>query len=295
MNDLPNRRNAMATLFALGTGAALTGLPCRPSLAQASAAELKDLDVPFVVTPDNVVLRMLDIAQVSAHDVVYDLGSGDGRIVITAALRYGAQGYGVEIDPSLVSRAQSNAVRAGVSSRARFETRDLFETDFGPASVITMYLLPDVNIQLRPKLLRLRPGVRLVSHDWDMGDWQPDHDEVIDAPEKSMGLQKKARLMLWVVPVQLNGRHSAGGANLEIVQRYQNIESARLILDTETISLSPARVRGPAVLLTGRDANGRAATLSATVPLQPSAGSRISWHLRRNRAPDRTFETIREP
>lgn len=283
----------MRGLLGLGLGAVLAGLGPRTARSQVQPTEIKDLDVPFVVTPDNVVLRMLDIAQVSADDIVYDLGSGDGRIVITAALRYGAQGYGVEIDPSLVRKAQENAARVGVTSRARFETRDLFETDFSPASVITMYLLPDVNIQLRPALLRLRPGVRLVSHDWDMDDWLPEHSEVVDAPEKRLGLHKKAKLMLWVVPVRLAGTHEASGVRLDIEQRYQRILSARLSLEQETLEFAPATVRGPSLLLAGRDAGGRTVSLSCTVPAQLTGSGTVRWRLRREPGSERTFETTR--
>ena len=238
----------------LGMTCALSLLPCTEAISQPA---ILDLDVPFVVTPDNVVLRMLDMALVSAQDTVLDLGSGDGRIVITAALRYGASGSGVEIDPNLVTTAREHARRAGVEGKAHFETKDLFETDLSQASVITMYLLPDVNLALRPRLLGLRPGVRLVSHDWDMGEWAPDHQSVIDAPEKILGLKKVARLMLWVVPARVEGKHRAPGFELEINQKFQRIESAHLNLGNERISLAPSIVRGPTVMLSGTDASNR--------------------------------------
>ena len=181
-----------------------------PAARPAPGQQVLDLDVPFVTTPDNVVLSMLDLAQVSAPDFVLDLGSGDGRIVITAALRYGARGLGVEIDPRLVSVANGNARKAGVDARVKFIVQDLFASDLGQASVITMYLLPDVNIKLRPALLNLRPGTRIVSHDWDMGEWTPARTLVVDAPEKRLGLNKQARLMLWVVPARPRSSPRAG-------------------------------------------------------------------------------------
>jgi precorrin-6B methylase 2 len=130
--------------------------------------------VPYVPTPQNVVDRMLQVANVTKNDVVYDLGSGDGRIVVTAAQRYGARGIGIDINPTRIQEANANAQRAGVTDRVQFRQQDLFQTDLNEATVVTLYLLPSVNEELRPKLLRLRPGTRIVSHAFDMGDWKPE-------------------------------------------------------------------------------------------------------------------------
>ena len=166
----------------------------------AAAAAAQDVDVPFVVTPDKVSREMLELANVKAGDYVIDLGSGDGRIVIVAAKHFGARGLGVEIVPELVAKSRDNAQRAGVADRAEFRVQDLFATDLSPATVVTMYLLPEVNLQLKPRLQKLRPGTRIVSHDWDMGaDWPPDRTLVVDAPDKPIGREKKSRLHLWVV------------------------------------------------------------------------------------------------
>jgi SAM-dependent methyltransferase len=156
-------------------------------------------DVPFVVTPDNVTLEMLKLANVGPKDYVIDLGSGDGRIVIVAAKRFGASGLGVEIVPDLVKKSRESAKQAGVADRAEFLEQDLFATDLSKATVVTLYLLPEVNLQLRPRLLKLKPGTRIVSHDWDMGDWKPDKTIEVDAPDKSIGREKKSRIHLWVV------------------------------------------------------------------------------------------------
>lgn len=164
------------------------------------AAAAQDLDVPFVVTPDHVTRAMLELAAVKPGDFVIDLGSGDGRIVIVAARHYGARGLGVEVVPELVAQSRDHARRAGVADRTEFRVQDLFETDLSPATVITMYLLPDVNLKLRPRLQALKPGTRIVSHDWDMGDWQPDRVVTIDVPNKPYGLEKVSRLYLWTVP-----------------------------------------------------------------------------------------------
>jgi SAM-dependent methyltransferase len=176
--------------------ALLVWLVCGAALAQ-------DTDVPFVVTPDNVTRAMLKLADVKAGDYVIDLGSGDGRIVIVAARHFGARGLGVEIVPELVDKSRANAKRAGVADRAEFRVQDLFATDLSRASVITMYLLPEVNLQLKPRLQQLKPGTRIVSHDWDMGpDWLPERTVEVDAPDKPIGREKKSRLHLWVIPAR---------------------------------------------------------------------------------------------
>ena len=160
---------------------------------------IKELDTPFVTTPQNVVDAMLELAQVRRGDRLLDLGSGDGRIVITAAKRFDVPGLGVEIDPRLVERARDSAVREGVADKARFEVQDLFDTDLTQATVITLYLLPDVNEMLKPRLMKLRPGTRVVSHDWGMRDWPADREIVLDAPGKTVGLAKSSKLTLWIV------------------------------------------------------------------------------------------------
>jgi len=133
------------------------------------------LDVPYVTTRPETIALMLEMGEVGPDDYVIDLGTGDGRILIAAARDRGARGLGVDIDPVMIRRAQANARRAGVADRVVFEVRDLFETPLADADVVTMYLLPQVNLELRPRLLaELRPGARVVSHAWDMGDWKPD-------------------------------------------------------------------------------------------------------------------------
>lgn len=157
-------------------------------------------DVPFITTPDRVTQVMLDLARVCPGDHVIDLGSGDGRIVITAAHRHGAAGLGVEIVPDLVERSRRHAQAAGVADRVRFEVQDLFETDLSPATVVTLYLTPEFNLRLRPRLQALRPGTRVVSHDWDLGDWAPDASVSLAVPEKTIGREKRSTVHLWVVP-----------------------------------------------------------------------------------------------
>lgn len=161
------RRQFLAGLGALGVSGFVG--------AAEQAAPLRDPDVIFVPTPNEIVDTMLRLAAVGRKDVVYDLGSGDGRIVITAAQKYGARGVGIDIDPARIAEATENARRAGVAGRVRFIQGDLFEADIGPATVVTLYLLTDLNLKLRPKLMReLKPGTRVVSHAFGMRDWQPE-------------------------------------------------------------------------------------------------------------------------
>jgi SAM-dependent methyltransferase len=163
-------------------GLALTGCSqpststTEPSVApqQAQVEASPKLDVPYVPTPTEVVDAMLKVAKVGKNDVLYDLGSGDGRIPITAAKRFGTRGFGVDIDPQRIKEANANAKKEGVSDLVKFAQQDLFKTDLSKATVISLYLLPRINLELRPRLLQLKPGTRIVSHAFDMGDWKPD-------------------------------------------------------------------------------------------------------------------------
>ncbi|MEJ5991622.1 methyltransferase domain-containing protein [Ramlibacter sp. PS3R-8] len=221
---------------------ACLGLTCVAALAQATE------EVPFITSPDNVTLEMLRMADVTRADHVIDLGSGDGRIVILAARRFGATGLGVEIVPDLVLQSRRNAQDAGVASLVEFREQDLFQTDLTPATVITMYLLPEVNLQLRPSLLALRPGTRVVSHDWDMGDWLPDRTTVLQVPNKAVGLEKSSKVHLWVVPAKVDGLWCSGSASLQVTQKYQQVD-ARIADGGSELALT-GRVEGKTVRLT---------------------------------------------
>ncbi|HKC98847.1 MAG TPA: methyltransferase domain-containing protein [Methylomirabilota bacterium] len=165
-------------------------------LAGAAGCSYPGADVPYVQTPTDVVAEMLRLAQVTANDVVYDLGSGDGRIVIAAARDFGARGVGIEIDPGLVAYSNELARKAGVSDRVTFRSEDLFDVNLSDATVVALYLSYDMNLRLRPKLLReLQPGSRIVSHDFDMGaDWLPNQTIQV------MWRDRKSNVFLWVVP-----------------------------------------------------------------------------------------------
>jgi SAM-dependent methyltransferase len=184
------RSNPRALVPALLASFALACLgPLMTATAEEALGELPY--VPYVPTPEAVVDEMLEIAHVSAKDIVYDLGSGDGRIVITAAKRFGARGVGIEINPDLIREASENAGQAGVAHLVRFAEADFFTSDLREATVVTLYLLPEVNRQLLPKLLaELRPGTRIVSYKYDLGDW---------APEKTVRVSR-GTVYYWVIP-----------------------------------------------------------------------------------------------
>ena len=189
-------------------------------------------ETPYVQSPKVVVDTMLEMAGVNSGDFLIDLGSGDGRIVTTAAQERKARGFGVDYDERLVKLATENARKAGVSDRASFFEQNIFKTDLGSASVITMYLLPEYNAVLKPTLLALRPGTRIVSHDYGIGDWEPDASKKIPVPEKRVGFEKASTILFWIVPAKVAGhwrsrvRTSSGIADIELMlkQKYQHFE-----------------------------------------------------------------------
>ena len=209
-------------------------------------AQSRTPDVIYVPTPHDVVAEMLRIAGVTSNDVVYDLGSGDGRVVIAAAARHGARGVGVDIDPRRIQEGRANARQAGVTDRVQFLEQDLFTTDLREASVVTLYLLPSLNVQLRPKLLaELRPGTRVVSYDFDMDDWSP--DQVLVMPEASY----KDTVYYWVIPAEVAGvwrwrvptptgeqRYA-----LRLEQRFQEV-SGTISSDAGETPITDARLTG---------------------------------------------------
>jgi predicted O-methyltransferase YrrM len=171
------RRNPVTWLLA----AVVTLMTLSTALAQSAARKpARTPDVPYVPTHNSIVDEMLAMARVGPNDVLYDLGSGDGRIVIAAARKFGTRGVGYDIDPDRIREANANARRAGVTGKVRFVQGDIFEASIKDATVVTLYLLPDINLRLRPKLLReLKPGTRVVSHNYDMGDWAPEQSKTM--------------------------------------------------------------------------------------------------------------------
>jgi SAM-dependent methyltransferase len=174
-------------------GAALAIVLAAPAVCAQPAARAPD--VPYEPSPPEVVKAMLELAAVTSADTVYDLGSGDGRIVIAAARDFGARGVGIDIDPQRIAEANENARRANVTDRVKFVQGDLFESDFSAATVITLFLWPHINMKLRPQLLKLKPGTRIVSHVHDLGDWRPDRTVKVRVTESG----RERTLYLWTV------------------------------------------------------------------------------------------------
>ena len=177
-------------------------------------------DVVWVPTPQSLVDKMLDIAKVTSSDYVMDLGSGDGRTVITAAKRGVRAAVGIEYNPDMVALSQRNAAKEGVGEKAKFMKADLFETDFSQATVITMFLLPDINLRLRPKILDLKPGTRIVSNSFTMGEWQ--HDRSVQATSKE-GCESYCTAYLWIVPAKVAGDWKLPDGELTLKQEFQVI------------------------------------------------------------------------
>jgi ribosomal protein L11 methyltransferase PrmA len=199
------------------SGASLAPLAALVMAGATAVTAQPRLDVPYVPTPQEVVDRMLQLGKVRAGEYHIDLGSGDGRIAVTSAAKHGARSLGVDLNPVRIEEARANAKKANVSDRAVFELKNLFETDIGKADVLTMYLLPSVNIELRPKVLRdMWPGTRIVSHAFDMGDWTADHRESVIG----------RTVYLWIVPARVEGRWTIEGSrqfSVTLQQRYQEI------------------------------------------------------------------------
>ena len=215
-------------------------------------------DVIWVPTPDEVVDRMLTMAQVGPNDFHMDLGSGDGKIVIAAAKR-GAKALGIEYNPDMVKVAQDNAQKAGVADRGQFRRADIFQTDFSQASVITLYLLPALNMRLRPQILAMKPGTRVVSHSFTMEDWEADEISTMDG----------RRAYFWVVPANVMGTWAldAGGTKTELnlEQTFQKINGTVNLQSTVQGGLREARLRGPQIAFAYVDDKGLRREFSGTV------------------------------
>jgi SAM-dependent methyltransferase len=221
----------VAAALLLALPAAAQQKPYEPQVGQAGK------DVIWVPTPDEVVDRMLRMAQVGPNDLVYDLGAGDGKIAIAAAKKFGARSVGIEYNPEMAKFAQGNVEKAGVAGRARIVNGDIFATDFSQATVVTMYLLPGLNMKLRPTILAMHPGTRIVSHSFTMEDWEPDETSSMDG----------RRAYFWLVPANVSGSWTleAGSDKAEVSfeQRFQKIEGSVELGHTQG-GLRDARLRG---------------------------------------------------
>ena len=229
-------------------------------------------DVVWVPTSQVLVDRMLDMAKVTPDDIVIDLGSGDGRTVITAAKR-GARALGIEYNPDMVELSKRNAAREGVTAQAQFMKADLFETDFSQATVITMLLLPNINLKLRPKILGLKPGTRVVSNSFDMGEWQDDETASIDAKE---GCSYWCVAHLWIVPARVEGKWKSSAGDLALGQQFQMVSGTlRTNAGPQAVS---GRLRGDEISFTASGAAyaGRVGALGIEGTVT-SGGNTAKW------------------
>ncbi|NLC70929.1 MAG: methyltransferase domain-containing protein [Desulfuromonadaceae bacterium] len=221
------------------------------------------VDVPYITMPQKDIEKILEMAQVGPDDLLYDLGSGDGRIVIAAAEKRGARGVGVEIDGELVRESRRKAKRANVQDRVEFIESDLFKVDFSKATVVTLYLMPDLNLRLRPTLLSMPPGTRVISHSWDMGEWQP--DEAVFTPSLTVRMFpdkkfRRSKIHLWIIPADIRGnwhwREVDGKTlgSLRINQRFQEAEGT--LTDGAGESPATVEIKGDWVRITPKDGQG---------------------------------------
>jgi precorrin-6B methylase 2 len=239
--------------------------PFKPEVGQAGK------DVVWVPTPQALVDKMLDMASVTAQDVVMDLGSGDGITVITAAKR-GAKAIGIEYNPDMVELAKQNAAKAGVSDKATFMKADLFETDLGQATVITMFLLPQINMRLRPTILNLKPGTRIVSNSFTMEDWTADETATV-----TEGCQTWCTALFWIVPAKVEGRWKTADGELTLTQTFQMV-GGTLQKNGTSAAITDGRLRGAELTMTidGAQYQGRVEgnTIKGTVT---AAGKTTQW------------------
>jgi methyltransferase family protein len=275
MNLSHTSRRSLLTLVltAVAVGASAQTQTAQPFVPQSGQP---GKDVIWVPTPQPLVDKMLDLANVTPQDYVIDLGSGDGRTVITAAKR-GATALGIEFNPDMVALSQRNAAEQGVSNKATFAKADLFETDFSKATVITMFLLPSINMQLRPKILAMKPGTRVVSNAFDMEDWHP--DETAEIPD----CQQWCKTLFWVVPAKVEGTWRLPQGVLTLTQSFQML-SGTLGSGSSAVQIVNSRLLGDQITFdagntryTGR-VNGD--TMQGTFT---AGGSKSEWRASRTR------------
>ncbi|MDH7795344.1 MULTISPECIES: class I SAM-dependent methyltransferase [unclassified Beijerinckia] len=269
----------LAVALGLGlTSAALAQAQPAPSTDYKPSVGQQGKDVVWVPSPQALVDRMLDMAKVGPGDFVIDLGSGDGRTVITAAKR-GISALGIEYNPDMVALAQRNATEAGVSEKAKFEKADIFESDFSKATVVTMFLLPNINLRLRPKILDMKPGTRIVSNTFDMGEWQAD-----DQVQATTECTSYCRAYFWMVPAKVDGGWHSGNSDIKLEQKFQHftgtvttgnvvapISNGKLVGDTITFTAGSTEYTGK---VNGDAIEGTAKTNGAETKWQASRVSK---------------------
>ncbi|MBI3376512.1 MAG: class I SAM-dependent methyltransferase [Betaproteobacteria bacterium] len=265
------RQSSLALLLSVISAGALAQAQAAPKTFEPQSGQ-PGKDVVWVPTPQALVDKMLDIAKVTASDYVMDLGSGDGRTVITAAKR-GARAAGIEYNPDMVELSKRNAAKEGVTAKATFVKADLFESDFSKASVITMFLLPDINIKLRPKILELKPGTRIVSNTFTMGEWQDDETATVD--EKS-GCTSYCTAHLWIVPAKAEGTWKLPQGELTLKQSFQMI-TGTLKNGANSVPIANGRLRGDQISFSAGSAQYAGRINGGTIEGSVKGSSAGSW------------------
>jgi hypothetical protein len=251
----------LSSVFSLQAAAELGDTQYQPTVGQHGK------DVIWVPTPDDLVVRMLETAKVTNKDLVYDLGAGDGKIPIQAARQFGAKAVGIEYNPELAALARRNAQRAGVSDKVTIIHGDIFKEDFSKATVVTLYLLPELNIKLKPILLAMKPGTRVVSHSFTMGLWEP--DEMISGAYGHFGYY-------WIVPARVEGKWRVNGlgdspATMTLRQRFQKVDG-EIVMAGKKLPIIEGRLSGAALTLRYRDTDGTEQAVKAQVDGQTLSG-----------------------
>ena len=253
MHAAPQLRHVLAVLLATFSALAFAQPQKAPAAYEPSVGQ-EGKDVVWVPTSQALVNKMLDMAKVTPRDFVMDLGSGDGRTVITAAKR-GARALGIEYNPDMVALSQNNAQKEGVSGRAQFMKADLYETELSKATVITMFLLPEINLKLRPRILALKPGTRIVSNTFSMGEWEADEKATLNGADGCNATYCTA--LLWIVPARVAGAYTIPQGDLELKQEFQML-SGNLRTEGRTVVVE-GKVRGEEVSFKagGKEYRGR--------------------------------------
>ena len=263
-----SRRFVLASVVSLCAASVFAAQPAKKEQGFEPTVGQEGKDVVWVPTSQALVNRMLDMAKLTAKDIHFDLGSGDGRTVITAAKR-GADATGVEYNPDMVALSRRNAQKEGVGDKAKFIQGDIFETDFSKATVITLFLLPELNVKLRPKILGMKPGTRVVSNSFTMGDWQADRTQ--NATEKE-GCTAYCTAYLWIVPAKVEGKWKLPDGELVLKQTYQNVTGT---LGGKT-QISKGLVRADQVTFTAGSAQYSAKVSGDTMTGTVKSGSNSS-------------------
>jgi SAM-dependent methyltransferase len=266
----------LATILATGV-VAQTATPEHGDALYAPSSGQPGKDVVWVPTPDALITRMLTATKTTKDDLVYDLGAGDGRIPIVAAKQFGARAVGIEYNPEMAELARRNVIRAGVENRASIITGDIFVEDFSKATVVTMYLLPDLNLKLRPTILKMQPGTRVTSHQFHMGDWEPDERFTVEHRDA----------YLWYVPANVAGtwtlRDDQGfEGTLSLIQRYQKV-GGTVTLGSKTQPLLGASLQGDKLTLSFLDTENNLGSATFTV-MGSSMNGQFNWSGRTTKA-----------